>query len=63
MKIKDQTVAVILAFLFGIVLTVGFICVKNDIEYNGKCPALVVTDTWGHNYCINPESNLLKGDK
>lgn len=63
MKIKDQTVAVVLAFIFGALAVVIFVAVKNDIDYHYKCPAVVVSDTWGNNYCINPESNLLKGDK
>jgi|APGre2960657373_1045057.scaffolds.fasta_scaffold372123_2 hypothetical protein len=63
MKIKEQTLVVLIAFLFGVLITVGVVCVKNKVDYHSKCPAVVVSDTWGNNYCINPESDLLKGDK
>ena len=63
MKIKDQTLAVIIAFIFGGLAVVIFVAGKNKIDYHYKCPAVVVSDGWGNNYCINPESDLLKGDK
>jgi|LakMenE01Jun11ns_1017448.scaffolds.fasta_scaffold9488725_3 hypothetical protein len=46
-------------FVLGGVLTWTASVVWNEVDYHAKCDGAVVSDSWGKNYCIDPE--LLEG--
>ena len=48
---------IVIFILGGIITWAGFV-VWNDVDYHARCNGSVVSDSWGKNYCLDPE--LLK---
>jgi len=48
----------IVIFLLGGIITWAGFMVWNDVDYHARCDGTVLSDSWGKNYCVDPE--LLK---
>ena len=48
---------IVIFILGGIITWAGFM-VWNDVDYHARCDGSVVSDSWGKNYCLDPD--LLK---
>jgi hypothetical protein len=57
MKTKYELgiVEVIFIALIGAVLAWAGFAVWNEVDFHAKCDGTVLEDTWGNNYCLNPE--------
>ena len=60
MKQKYQMSAfeLVIIFLLGCIFTWAGFMVWDSVDYHARCNGSVVSDSWGKNYCVDPE--LLK---
>jgi hypothetical protein len=56
---KDDIIMFLFGAFIGIVLTVLFVLVVNQMRFHAQCDGKVLSDSWGKEYCINP--NSIKG--
>jgi hypothetical protein len=57
-KYQMSAFELFIIFLLGCIVSWAGVMVWNDVDYHAKCNGSVVSDSWGKNYCLDPE--LLK---
>lgn len=50
---KAQTLNNIVFTLLGIAIAVAVVVTWQTVDYHAKCDATVVTDNYGHRYCVD----------
>ena len=52
---RNEVIAFLLGVAFGILLAVAFVSIVNEMRFRTSCDGKVLSDSWGRNYCINPD--------
>lgn len=58
-KYNLNLIEVLSIFALGCILTWAGFMVWDSVDYHARCDGTVLSDSWGKNYCVDPE--LLKG--
>ncbi|CAB4159229.1 hypothetical protein UFOVP711_66 [uncultured Caudovirales phage] len=58
-KYEMNALELFIVFFLGCIFTWAGFMVWSEVDYHAKCDGVVLTGSWGKNYCLDPE--LLEG--